>query len=136
MLTFIKSFTMKFILVATLVLVGLCLTSYAQSVNAKSTALQQKSKIVKVIANITRITNSESAGKTVLYLTASQYKQPIKIKIANDEFEPAKAFFPGEHVSVTGKMYLRKGYQEIVVNTASQIKPVLGDNIVSTGGFN
>jgi DNA/RNA endonuclease YhcR with UshA esterase domain len=136
MLTFIKSFTMKFILVAALVLVGFCLTGYAQSVNAKSTTPQQKSEIVKLIANITRITNSESAGKTVLYLTASQYKQPIKIKVANDEFEPAKAFFPGEHVSVTGKMYLRKGYQEIVVNTASQIKPVLGDNIVSTGGFN
>jgi RecG-like helicase len=136
MLTFIKSFTMKFVLVAALVLVGLCLTSYAQSLNAKSTAPQQKSEIVKIIANITRITNSESAGKTVLYLTASQYKQPIKIKVADDEFEPAKAFFPGEHVSVTGKIYLRKGYREMVVNTVSQIKPILGDNIVGTGGFN
>lgn len=127
---------MKSTSVATLVLVGLCFNNYAQSVNAKSTAPQQKSEIVKLIANITRINNTESAGKTVLYLTASQYKQPIKIKVANNEFEPAKAFFPGEHVSVTGKMYLRKGYREIVVNNASQIKPVLGDNIVGNGGFN
>lgn len=135
MLTFIQSFTMKIIIVATLVINGLCYNSYAQSVNAKGSSQQQKNEIVKLIANITRITNSESAGKTVLYLTASQYKQPIKIKIANDEFEPAKAFFPGEHVSVTGKMYFRKGYREIVVNSASQIKPVLGDNIVMTPSF-
>ncbi len=127
---------MKSLLITATILGVTSLCAQAQSSKKSGVASKATDNAVKVIVMITRVDTSNLNGKTELHLSTNQYKQPLRVTIVNLKKEQTNAFFRGEHVLVTGNIRLKKGYREIVVSNQSQIKPILTDNVVGSGGFN
>ncbi len=127
---------MKRLLITAAILSVASLRAQAQSSEESGIAPKGTGNTVNVIAMITHVDTLTVNGKTELHLSTHQYKQPLRVTIANPKNERANAFFRGEHVLVTGNIRLKNGYREILVSNVSQIKPIFTDNVVRSGGFN
>jgi len=127
---------MKNLLFTSLMMSSFIFVSYAQSARTESHVLHQSSQPVKFTAHITRVTQFKGTGKTTLFVKSNEYKQTIRLIISDTQLEPTATFFTGEYIAVTGHIRLRKDYHAICITNASQIKPILVDNVVGSGGFN